>query len=665
MAVDSRVRDRLASTPAPIPYEKNEVTNMCQSKAEGGRRCACSGTYTPKVAATRKSNSDYRKALASAVRRKGLGNLAGRVGTASFTAMPELTKAAGLDPSEVSSAPLPGTVKRHSVGQADKELISELETAATETVASPAAAENADTADNTGETATDAEGGDGDNAGEGAEAAHDNIFQMNVEELTARRGKLNEEMERLDNRIASAEERGRFNTADMLNDKYAELADEASTIDSLIEMRENGQLIDTVPVSAASDGEDTDDTAQSDDTAQTADDAQSDDTAQSETAEEPATPEDGRTREEKVGAEKDADKDVLQAYDANNYDKHVGQAAEAISKFTGEENTDIQTMNEAADAIVELGKTGLTRGDAGADITAGDTKALLRAVKAEAAHVRRAEACADEADRIYSMLRHSERETDNARSEDVLAATMRILPDHNPMGRGKSISSTSAAELAQSMLDNTYSKNGYDRAQLFARYSPSDFEAEKKLVDGENYRTYHAGYAATERYSVDHTGNVDMYFNDKEFTSAESLFEATEEICHTPLTRRLEAISREEDSHTTATLAKVREAINSASQEDVDSLVNSAWATAQENLDYTATNYMEMSNDDEKHRFEVWHASVNEEIDRLADAARAGRRDNVVELLALAHMAGEAPVDDDPDTASSAAPAGVEPLFDL
>ena len=643
---------------------------MCQSKAEGGRRCACSGTYTPKVAATRKSNSDYRKALASAVRRKGLDNLAKRVGTASFTAMPELTKAAGLDPSEVSSAPLPGTVKRHSVGQADKELISELETAATETNAAPAAAENADTAGNDGETATDAEGGDADNAGEtgeAAEAAHDNIFQMNVEELTARRGKLNEEMERLDNRIASAEERGRFNTADMLNDKYAELADEASTIDSLIEMRENGQLVDTVPVSAAGDGEDgaqDDGAAQGESAGQTAGDDQ-DGAQPDEQDKKPATPEDGRTREEKVEAEKEADKGVLQAYDANNYDKHVGQAAEAISKFTGEENTDIQTMNEAADAIVELGKTGLTRGDAGADITAGDTKALLRAVKAEAAHVRRAEACADEADRIYSMLRHSERETDNARSEDVLAATKRILPDYSGMGFGKQISSTSAAELAQSMLDNTYSKNGYDRATLFARYSPSDFEAEKKLVDGENYRTYHAGYAATERYSVDHAGNVDMYFNDKEFTSAESLFEATEEICHTPLTRRLEAISREEDSHTTATLAKVREAINSASQEDVDSLVNSAWATAQENLDYTATNYMEMSNDDEKHRFEVWHASVNEEIDRLAGAARAGRRDNVVELLALAHMAGEAPVDDDPDTASSAAPAGVEPLFDL
>ena len=642
---------------------------MCQSKAEGGRRCACSGTYTPKVAATRKSNSDYRKALASAVRRKGLDNLAERVGTASFTAMPELTKAAGLDPSEVSSAPLPGTVKRHSVGQDDKELISELETAATETVASPDAAENAGTAGNAGETATPAEGGDGDNAGEtgeGAEAAHDNIFQMNVEELTARRGKLNEEMERLDNRIASAEERGRFNTADMLNDKYAELADEASTIDSLIEMRENGQLVDTVPVSAASDGEDgaqDDGAAQGESAGQTAGDDQ-DGAQPDEQDKKPATPEDGRTREEKVGAEKDADKAVLQPYDANNYDKHVGQAAEAISKFTGEENTDIQTMNEAADAIVELGKTGLTRGDAGADITAGDTKALLRAVKAEAAHVRRAEACADEADRIYSMLRHSERETDNARSEDVLAATKRILPDHAPMKRVKSISSTSAAEMAQSMLDNTYSTNGYDRAQLFARYSPSDFETEKKLVDGENYRTYHAGYAATERYSIDHAGNVNEFVDDEKPWAGGELFEVPE-ICHTPLTRTLDTISQEENPSSSETLGKVREAINSASQEDVDSLVNSAWATAQENLDYTATNYMEMSNDDEKHRFEVWHASVNEEIDRLADAARAGRRDNVVELLALAHMAGEAPVDDDPDTASSAAPAGVEPLFDL
>lgn len=641
---------------------------MCQSKAEGGRRCACSGTYTPKVAATRKSNSDYRKALASAVRRKGLDNLAERVGTASFTAMPELTKAAGLDPSEVSSAPLPGTVKRHSVGQDDKELISELETAATETVASPDAAENVGTAGNDGETATPAEGGDGDSAGEtgeGAEAAHDNIFQMNVEELTARRDDLNQQMERLDNRIAAAEERGRFNTADMLNDKYAELADEASTIDSLIEMRENGQLVDTVPVLAASDGEDgaqDDGAAQGESAGQTADDAQSDDTAQSETAEETMTPEDGRTREEKVGAEKDADKGVLQAYDANNYDKHVGQAAEAISKFTGEENTDIQTMHEAADAIVELGKTGLTRGDG--NVTPGDAKSLIRAVKAEAAHVRRAEACADEADRIYSMLRHSERETDNARSEDVLAATKRILPDHNPMGRGKSISSTSAAEMAQSMLDNTYSTNGYDRAQLFARYSPSDFEAEKKLVDGENYRTYHAGYAATERYSIDHAGNVNEFVDDEKPWAGGELFEVPE-ICHTPLTRTLDTISQEESTSSSETLGKVREAINSASQEDVDSLVNSAWATAQENLDYTATNYMEMSNDDEKHRFEVWHASVNEEIDRLADAARAGRRDNVVELLALAHMAGEAPVDDDPDTASSAAPAGVEPLFDL
>lgn len=96
---------------------------MCQSKAQGGRRCpSCARKADKSVYDKRKANRGYRRDLAAAVRERGYDDLAKQVMKAQFSAMPELTRAIGMDPSEVSKHPLPGTVKHHSVSDEDNAL---------------------------------------------------------------------------------------------------------------------------------------------------------------------------------------------------------------------------------------------------------------------------------------------------------------------------------------------------------------------------------------------------------------------------------------------------------------------------------------------------------------------------------------------------------------
>lgn len=195
---------------------------MCQAKSEGGRRCPCSGQYSPKVAAVRRSNNDYRKALAAAVRRKGHDDLADRVAHAPFTAMPELTHAAGLDPHDVSSAALPGVVKHHPLSDESNALINDMTSTGVATAVL--------TPDTDGDV-TDGEDADGELA---------NPHEMDLDQLTDHRAHLTEQLDRLDKRIIAAEERGRFTTADALTEKFGDIEDEVSVVDSLIEDRKNG-----------------------------------------------------------------------------------------------------------------------------------------------------------------------------------------------------------------------------------------------------------------------------------------------------------------------------------------------------------------------------------------------------------------------------------------
>lgn len=94
-----------------------------------GHRCAAAssqGCGSRDIYETRKNNRTYRRDLANKVREMGSPELAGQIMKAKFVAMPELTAAAGLDPSEVSDASLPGLVKTHRVSAGDQELIRNL-----------------------------------------------------------------------------------------------------------------------------------------------------------------------------------------------------------------------------------------------------------------------------------------------------------------------------------------------------------------------------------------------------------------------------------------------------------------------------------------------------------------------------------------------------------
>lgn len=92
----------------------------------------CQGRSTPQVQAERRNNRNYRRDLASAVAARGDFVLAKQVMKSKFTAMPELTQAAGLDPHSISSASLPGQVKRHEVNPTDSKLIKKLSRATAE-----------------------------------------------------------------------------------------------------------------------------------------------------------------------------------------------------------------------------------------------------------------------------------------------------------------------------------------------------------------------------------------------------------------------------------------------------------------------------------------------------------------------------------------------------
>lgn len=104
-----------------------------------GQRCAAAssqGCYSRDVYEARKNNRTYRRDLANKVRESGNPDLAKRIMKAKFVAMPELTRAAGLDPVTVSGASLPGTIKTHSISAEDRDLIASVQAVTDEARAS-------------------------------------------------------------------------------------------------------------------------------------------------------------------------------------------------------------------------------------------------------------------------------------------------------------------------------------------------------------------------------------------------------------------------------------------------------------------------------------------------------------------------------------------------
>lgn len=94
-----------------------------------GQRCAAAssqGCGDSRIYEVRKNNREYRRDLAKAVRERGDHDLAKRIMKAKFVAMPELTRAAGLSPDEVSEAYLPGLVKTHHISPEDQQLIKDV-----------------------------------------------------------------------------------------------------------------------------------------------------------------------------------------------------------------------------------------------------------------------------------------------------------------------------------------------------------------------------------------------------------------------------------------------------------------------------------------------------------------------------------------------------------
>lgn len=95
---------------------------MCQSLAEGGKRCNCKATRT--TYDRRINNRLYRSDLEAFMRARGQTKLADHISTASFTSIPDIVEAAGLDHAEVSIAQMPDKTKRHELTADDKKAVS-------------------------------------------------------------------------------------------------------------------------------------------------------------------------------------------------------------------------------------------------------------------------------------------------------------------------------------------------------------------------------------------------------------------------------------------------------------------------------------------------------------------------------------------------------------
>ena len=101
---------------------------MCRSKDDPRGYYRCSGYTAHTRNARRAANRHYRKALAAAVDAQGRPDLADRIRTAPFSAMPALTAAAGLHPTDIAgpTGRVPGMTNNHALTSQDAELVAEV-----------------------------------------------------------------------------------------------------------------------------------------------------------------------------------------------------------------------------------------------------------------------------------------------------------------------------------------------------------------------------------------------------------------------------------------------------------------------------------------------------------------------------------------------------------
>lgn len=186
---------------------------MCLSKEQGGRRCpSATGPASPAVYATRKSNRAYRRALANKVRAAGHDDLADLVMESPFTVMPELTHAAGLTPEQVSSSPLPGTIKNHPTTSPETEELIDSLNGVGESIYAAHASESANP------------------VADAAEEFETTVTSLTPEQRKQRMEELAAEAEKLRDRAENADERGKFSLAKKLDDEADALEAQARAL---------------------------------------------------------------------------------------------------------------------------------------------------------------------------------------------------------------------------------------------------------------------------------------------------------------------------------------------------------------------------------------------------------------------------------------------------
>lgn len=95
----------------------------------GGPRCDKHRSLTPAQRTKRAANRAYRRDLSDALRAAGYPDLAVRARKASMTSLGPIAVAAGIDPTAVSTHPVPGSgPSRHRIPDRDLELLKEIET---------------------------------------------------------------------------------------------------------------------------------------------------------------------------------------------------------------------------------------------------------------------------------------------------------------------------------------------------------------------------------------------------------------------------------------------------------------------------------------------------------------------------------------------------------
>lgn len=101
---------------------------MCREKNHPRGPHRCKGVPNESRRARRAANNLYRDSLAAAVEARGNPDLAARVRGASMSAMPMLTEAAGMHPTEVAGAlgRVPGLAGTHRPSDADEELAAQM-----------------------------------------------------------------------------------------------------------------------------------------------------------------------------------------------------------------------------------------------------------------------------------------------------------------------------------------------------------------------------------------------------------------------------------------------------------------------------------------------------------------------------------------------------------